>query len=99
MLNSKRLPQFIASFARPSFHDKNTNKTAAKTGLVEGLVESQKEILRFMQDDPQISKREIAQRLGISTTAVDKNITQLKNKGLLMRVGPDKGGHWEVVKK
>ena len=45
-----------------------------------------------------ISKKEMAEKLGISTTAIDKNINQLKKKGLLLRVGPDKGGHWDAVK-
>ena len=35
--------------------------------------------------------------LEISTTAVDKNIDSLKKKGLLKRVGPDKGGYWKVL--
>jgi ATP-dependent DNA helicase RecG len=39
----------------------------------------------------------MAQAIGISTTAIDKNLTKLKQKGILRRVGPDKGGHWEVV--
>jgi len=26
-----------------------------------------------------------------------KNLAQMKKTGLLKRVGPDKGGHWEVV--
>ena len=40
----------------------------------------------------------MAETSGIRTTAIDKNIVQLKKKGLLKRVGPPKGGHWEVVK-
>lgn len=27
-----------------------------------------------------------------------ENISWLKQHGYLMRIGPDKGGHWEVVK-
>ena len=30
-------------------------------------------------------------------TAMDYNINKLKEKGLIKRVGPDKGGHWLVV--
>jgi ATP-dependent DNA helicase RecG len=25
------------------------------------------------------------------------NIRKMKNKGIIKRVGPDKGGHWEIV--
>ncbi len=65
--------------------------------LVEGLVENQKKILKFIAENPRVSKREMAEKLGISTTAVDKNINTLKKKGLLKRVGGAKGGYWEVV--
>ncbi|MDO8140182.1 MAG: ATP-binding protein [Candidatus Brocadiales bacterium] len=85
-----------------------TQKTAEKTTqkrlveglaerLVERLVESQQRILKLTKENPYISKKELAGIIGISTTAIDKNIKQLKKKGLLKRIGPDKGGHWEIV--
>ena len=66
-------------------------------GLVEGLAENQKKILELVLQNPYISKRAMAEHIGISTTAIDKNISTLKKKGFLHRVGPAKGGHWEVV--
>ena len=65
--------------------------------LVEGLAENQKMILELIKRESSISKKAMAQAIGISTTAIDKNLTKLKQKGILRRVGPDKGGHWEVV--
>jgi len=65
-------------------------------GLVEGLVESQKEILQLVSENPKISKREMSEKIGISTTAIDKNINALKKKGLLKRIGPAKGGYWRI---
>ncbi len=66
-------------------------------GLVEGLVENQKKILTLVRENPYVSKREMSESIGISTTAIDKNITSLKKKGLLKRIGPAKGGYWEIV--
>ena len=43
--------------------------------LEEGLVENQHRILEFMFKDPYISKQNLAETLGISTTAIDKNIS------------------------
>lgn len=34
--------------------------------------------------------------LSVSRQAVQKHIVNLKAAGRLRRVGPDKGGHWEV---
>jgi ATP-dependent DNA helicase RecG len=36
--------------------------------------------------------------LGISPRAVEKQIARLREEGRVRRIGPDKGGHWEVVK-
>jgi len=65
--------------------------------LVEGLVENQKKILRLMQENPRISKRELSQKIKISTTAIDKNIEMLKRKGLIKRIGSAKGGYWKII--
>lgn len=66
-------------------------------GLADGLVESQCQILLLIVENLHISKRELAERIGISIAAIDNNIKTLKNRGVLRRVGPDKGGYWEVV--
>jgi ATP-dependent DNA helicase RecG len=34
----------------------------------------------------------------LTKKAVEYNIIQLKEKRLLRRVGPDKGGYWEILK-
>jgi len=40
---------------------------------------------------------EIALKIGISPRAVEKQIAKLKKSGRLRRIGPAKGGHWEVL--
>ena len=76
---------------------------SARKGLVEttrkGLAGTQFKILEMMTQKPTVSKHKIAESIGISSTAVDKNIDVLKRKGLLKRIGPDKGGYWKVIKK
>ncbi|MDP8226827.1 MAG: putative DNA binding domain-containing protein [Candidatus Celaenobacter polaris] len=68
-----------------------------QTRWVEKLAESQKKILELIKINPKISKKEMSNRIGINTTAIDKNIEKLKQKGLLKRIGPDKGGYWEII--
>ena len=46
--------------------------------------------------EKKITAKKIAEILKISTTAVEKNIAKLKDNGILKRIGPDKGGHWEI---
>lgn len=91
---------FTAIFRRPKPLEREIEKSKMAglvDRLVQGLAENQQKILKLTVDNAKISKRELAKKLHISTTAVDKNITSLKKKKLLKRVGPAKGGHWEVL--
>lgn len=64
--------------------------------LVEGLVESQKRMVQLMFENPSITIKEMSELIGISTTAIDKNINTLKSKGIIDRVGSDNAGTWKV---
>ena len=50
-----------------------------------------------MQRDPTITIAALARSVGITDRAIKKQIEKLKAKGQIWRIGPDKGGHWEVV--
>lgn len=88
---------FLVVFYRADSEIFHTSEPRLVEGLVEGLAESQKKILELIKDNPTISKKELAEAIKISTTAIDKNIKTLKDKGLIKRVGPDKGGYWQIV--
>ena len=47
-------------------------------------------------NDPTISTNEIASFIGVSRMTIHRIITNLKNKGLIVRIGGDKGGHWKI---
>lgn len=60
------------------------------------LGESEVKILVLLEQDPYMPITKLPEEIGISITWVEKNIKKLKEKGLLRRVGPAKGGHWEI---
>jgi len=35
--------------------------------------------------------------IGISETAIDKNLGFLKANNIIERVGPNKGGYWKII--
>ncbi len=59
--------------------------------------ESSEKILYLLRNEPRLPARLLAERLGISARAVEKQIAKLRQHGRLRRVGPAKGGYWEVV--
>ena len=54
-------------------------------------------ILKILSNTPSITVREISEILGLSRRGVEEQIKSLKQKGVIRRIGPDKGGHWEVM--
>jgi predicted HTH transcriptional regulator len=61
------------------------------------LSEKQRAVLEVIKKDPTISRENISEFLGINQSAVQKHIERLKSGGFLRRVGPDMGGHWDVL--
>lgn len=55
--------------------------------------------MELLKQNKNITTDELANLLDISRRAVAKQIASLKEKGKISRVGPDKGGHWEVLDK
>jgi len=65
----------------------------------EKVTVNQKRIIKLISQDIHITIEKIAKSVGISERKTKSNIAKLKAKNLLRRIGPDKGGHWEIVQK
>ena len=61
-----------------------------------GLSEIQVEIILAVLESELITQQKLSERIGISPRNIRKNMDVLKSKGLLKRVGPQKGGRWKV---
>jgi len=62
-----------------------------------GEKKSSQKILEAVEADSEITIAQLSEFCGISTRAVQKNIEVLKNRGLLLRIGSDRGGCWRAV--
>ncbi len=77
-----------------------TQKTTQKTtqNTTQNTTQKQREILNYLIEHPKASRKELAGVInGITEGGVKYNLNALQKKGLLKRIGPDKGGHWEVI--
>ncbi|MDO9477636.1 MAG: winged helix-turn-helix transcriptional regulator [Pseudohongiella sp.] len=71
-------------------------ETPGKT-LVKTPVKTPDQILSLLRDAPSLSIPQLASSLGKSDSAIERAIRKLREAGRLIRVGPDKGGHWQVL--
>ncbi|MDP4712286.1 MAG: HTH domain-containing protein [Saprospiraceae bacterium] len=60
-------------------------------------VKSSVKIIAFISQNRRITIPELAEKLGVTTRAIEKQIANLKKEGKLERQGPDKGGFWKVI--
>lgn len=83
--------------------DQHKNKESAEKDtessekIAKSSEKSSEKILRIMREKPEISAAQLSKEIGISPRAVEKQISALKAKGKIRRIGADKGGHWEVT--
>lgn len=83
---------------RKSIEDDYESREKTQKGR-EKKEKSREKIIELISRDEKITTAGLADRAGITRKAVEKQIARLKAEGIVRRVGPDKGGHWEIVKE
>lgn len=69
------------------------------TEKVTEVTEKEKEVLSLLLEDPAYTYAVLADKLGVSRKTVSLRIKQLKEKGILQRIGSDTKGHWQINEK
>ena len=59
---------------------------------------SSQKIIELIQENPNVTTSEMAEKIGVTRRAIAKITSALQAEGVIRRVGPDKGGHWEIIK-
>jgi ATP-dependent DNA helicase RecG len=54
-------------------------------------------ILAALKQDQNLTIPELASLIGVTERSIERNIKKLQEQGRLRRIGPAKGGHWEVL--
>ncbi len=91
---------------------KTSKKIGVKTGVKIGVKTNKKTgvkktrrhqlrtsdaIIEMMRVNPLISYVTLAKMLGKAESTIIWQIARLRKSNRIRRIGPDKGGHWEVV--
>ena len=71
-------------------------KTSKKTNKKTSKKTSEK-LVALLRSMPDATLAELADVTGLSIAGVRWNLNKLKAEHRIQRIGPDKGGHWEVL--
>ncbi len=86
---------FVVSFKRPKWEE-GEGLGGQKT-VEKGVEKTVEKILGLIKSNPQITQKQIMDKTALTRRGVEWNLKKLKDAGRIKRVGPDKGGHWEVI--
>ena len=77
-------------------HRKEIRSSVKIDGSPKSRLKTEGQILDLIRKDNTITTLRLSSHLGISKRAVLKQIDKLKKQGRLRRIGPARGGHWEI---
>ena len=71
----------------------NTNEQPKKVS------KTAQKIIDLIISDSSITAENMANRIGVSKRAIEKNIKNLRDIGILKHEGSDKAGYWRIIVK
>lgn len=106
LVNDGEALLFRAVVRRPA--PVRTKSSRVVAGVVEKVVEkvveeggvlssTHRRILKAIAGNPRISAKDLSVKIGISARKVQDHLRQLRERGILVREGPDRGGRWRII--
>ncbi|NIA12362.1 MAG: winged helix-turn-helix transcriptional regulator [Nitrospiraceae bacterium] len=86
----------VEFFIHPIFAETADDKGAGFTGSEKTSEKTSEKILRLLKQFPEMTIEQLAAEIGVTARSVERNLKKLKETNRLHRIGPDKGGRWEV---
>ncbi|GAB6905088.1 hypothetical protein JCM12296A_09220 [Desulfosarcina cetonica] len=78
-------------------HRKSVEKTTPASMPSKTSVKTSVKILALLSRNKHLTIPELAGLIGVTERSIERNIRKLQDQGRLRRIGPAKGGHWEVI--
>ena len=95
--DKQRIEKGTLQKTREKIREKTGKKTRKKTGK-KIREKTREKIIDLISENPKVTIRELAYKIGISEKGIEWQLNTLKQSGHIKRAGPDKGGHWQVNK-
>ncbi|MBQ8516338.1 MAG: HTH domain-containing protein [Akkermansia sp.] len=75
------------------------HKTSQDVGdmLAAELSERQRKIIAIIKSSPTITAKKMSETLSVSQRTIERDVSELKKKGLLLRKGNDNDGLWVII--
>ena len=83
---------FMIGFSRKEIGINEEEKSKDNKNLDEREIK----LLELIKENPYITNEELGHKFNVAPRTIARNISNLKNKDLIRRVGSNKGGYWKI---
>jgi len=77
-------------------YGKTSTPNGDDVGVDNGAESNANKILGVIAEEPQITQRNLATKTGLSMRTVSREIKELRDSGVIRRIGSDRSGYWEI---
>ena len=88
----------VTAYAIDYQDDEEFLKNVIENDIENDIENREKQILGLLQMNNKLSVKKISDQLNVSWSTVMRDLSKLKSKGLIERIGADKGGYWKIIK-
>ena len=92
-------PQIVAEIGYTKTVFMRPAQTSKLKTTQESTQKNAQTILSLLRQNPTITRTQIAVAARLTPDSVKWNLDKLKASGIIRRVGPDRGGHWEIIEE
>lgn len=96
--NSAIFAEFMLGLIAEAVAEFKDNQGVVGAPLPVMLSKNAEKVYAILAKDPAATYKEIAKALGVSEKTAQRSLTELKDAGIIARVGTDKAGQWEICK-
>lgn len=91
------MPQNVVVSSRDVIGNVVVNSQDVIGNVVVNPLDRLQTILNMLKQDNTLSAAQIAEKLSMNIRTIQRDLTKLKQRGMINHVEPDKGGYWEIL--
>ena len=90
-------PGYVTNSVTQTLHETTDSEESGQKSGQKNSQSTLEQIYILIENNPSITRKQLVEATGKASSYIQRCINQLKETKRIQRVGPDKGGHWEII--
>jgi ATP-dependent DNA helicase RecG len=90
-------PGYVTNPVTQTLHETTDSEESGQKNGQKNSQSTLEQIYILIKNNPSITRKQLVEATGKASSYIQRCINQLKETKRIQRVGPDKGGFWEII--